>query len=103
MCRSLATPFSQTVLYIAAVQPHFHEWFTRGLVEGQHYLEVPAEPLDAICPALVDGMLSIEGRGARPAARRLVSASQTSLTITSTDVLVKNLTNIKRMITMIAV
>ncbi len=58
------------------MKPQFHEWFTRGLVEGQHYLQVPDAPLDAICPALVDAMLSIEGSGARPAARRLVSASQ---------------------------
>ena len=58
------------------MKPQFHEWFSRGLVEGRHYLEVPAEPLDAICPALVASMLSMEGNGTRPAARRLVSASQ---------------------------
>ena len=63
----------------AAVKPQFHEWFTRGLVEGQHFLEVPAEPLDTICPALLEAMLSIEGSDAQPAARRLVSASHQQL------------------------
>ena len=83
--------FSHRTWSGAAVKPRFHEWFSRGLVEGQHYLEVPAEPLDAICPALVAAMLTTEGSGsvARPAARRLVSAPQhlptTSTTLRISD------------------
>ena len=46
-----------------AVKPNFYEWFSRGLVAGQHYLEVPAEPLEVICPALLAAMLIIEGGG----------------------------------------
>ena len=46
-----------------AVKPQWHEWFSRGLKKGTHYLEVPAAPLPAICPALLKGMLAMEKAG----------------------------------------
>ncbi len=42
------------------MEPQWHEWFSRGLVAGEHYLNVPAAPLDAICPALLLPMLALE-------------------------------------------
>ena len=43
-----------------AVAPVWHEWFSRGLRPGTHYLEVPAAPLAAICPALLKEMLAMD-------------------------------------------
>ena len=43
-----------------AVAPVWHEWFSRGLRPGTHYLEVPAAPLSAICPALLKQMLAMD-------------------------------------------
>ena len=42
------------------MEPQWHEWFSRGLVSGEHYLAIPAAPLDAICPALLAAMLDLE-------------------------------------------
>jgi len=38
------------------------EWFSRGLRQNEHFLEVASEPLDAICPA-VDAALAAAERG----------------------------------------
>ena len=38
----------------------WHEWFSRGLRPGTHYLEVPAAPLAAICRALLKEMLAMD-------------------------------------------
>ena len=46
------------------MEPQWHEWFSRGLLSGKHYLTIPAAPLDAICPALLATMLALEaGKG----------------------------------------
>ena len=51
------------------MEPQWHEWFSRGLVAGEHYLNVPAAPLDAICPALLLTMLALEAGISLPQTR----------------------------------
>jgi len=36
------------------------EWFSRGLRRNEHFLEVPAEPLDAVCPGVLSALLASE-------------------------------------------
>jgi hypothetical protein len=45
---------------LLAVKAQWAEWFSRGLHPGKHYLEVPVEPLQGICPAVVSTLEAAE-------------------------------------------
>ena len=49
-----------TTYVLFAVKAQWAEWFSRGLHPGKHYLEVPVEPLQGICPAVVSTLEAAE-------------------------------------------
>ena len=58
---------------LLAVKAQWAEWFSRGLHPGKHYLEVPVDPLQGICPAVVSTLEAAEAAFAGAATSLLLS------------------------------